>query len=413
MARAAQLVFLSRVVFCSALIWAAAATAHTQSAVSTLLDRLNAQPALTLSWEELTATDDTLTYHALTATLAGDSTEATVAFGDLLVEGPGTAAERVRLPGTITLTATRATPIGPQALDGTITITDGLLAFDQGGEALTLTAAEAQATLTARHAATSVFEVTVDTLTGAATLPADADQTAALSLAAAVLRVDGNTTAPDAAPLALSLTARAPRTTADMTPTLTQAGLQADEVTFTTDIPGLPHPVSLRSGAADYALSAAQDGDTTYTELTAAVTDYDLTEDLWATLDPDAALDRTPGRIAVDLAFDAQLSDGATTVGGLTIAEATLALAGFTGAATGQIDTLTRDPNGAVTVTLIGLTDLLGAMANAGLIEPTQAFGAQFMLGLFAQPGPDDGSLIIPVTLGPDRALTVNGQRLR
>ena len=400
---------------------AGAVTAQTTPQIETLLNRLNALPFMDLTWNSITVEPDRLTYHDLTASLSRADAEGVIAMGDLVVLDPGTADERALIPDFIDITASRDTPTGPQTLEGSFDITEGVLILPPDAEAtaFTLQIAAIDGQLIAIDDAETELALTAESIMTRARITDDsvAVQNNSIDASAAILRIDSETRAEDSAPLSFSLRVNDPRATTEGTRQDATSALTASAVAFETDVPGLPTPIALQSGAAAYGLTTVQDGDGApiMTSLTADVADYDLSQDLWEALDPGSLLDRAPGQIALDITATTRAPLSPANLTDLTINAADITIAGMTVRGVGDLKTTPpgTSPEGAIDIHVTGVLTLLSVMAQNGLIQPTQAFGAQFVLGLFAVENPAPDSYKIPIRMGADGAFLVNGQRLR
>ena len=70
-------------------------------------------------------------------------------------------------------------------------------------------------------------------------------------------------------------------------------------------------------------------------------------------------------------------------------------------------------PAGVMNMKLTGGNGLLDTLVGMGLVPEDQAMGARMMMGLFAQPGDGDDSLVSTIEVKEDGSVLANGQRIR
>jgi len=168
------------------------------------------------------------------------------------------------------------------------------------------------------------------------------------------------------------------------------------------------------------------------------LTDFTMSDIIWALFDPSAQLPRDPATIALDLSGKAKVLMDAmdTTVISLGGTEADIpaelsalnidrlvvdavgAKLEAQGAATfDNTDKTTLggfpEPVGDITINLAGANGLMDKLAAMGLLPAEQAMGARMMMGLFAVPGPASDTLTSKIEFTEDGQILANGQRLK
>ncbi|MEM7719660.1 MAG: DUF2125 domain-containing protein [Pseudomonadota bacterium] len=151
---------------------------------------------------------------------------------------------------------------------------------------------------------------------------------------------------------------------------------------------------------------------------------------LWGMIDPAGQIPRDPATLTVDLdgavvmledVFDPAFAEEMTGVPGqinaLNINEILLTIAGAEltgdGAFTFNNEGFMPMPSGVVNLMLTGGNGLLDTLVNMGLVPEEQAMGARMMMGLFAQPGDGDDTLVSTIEVQEDGSVLANGQRIR
>ena len=150
-------------------------------------------------------------------------------------------------------------------------------------------------------------------------------------------------------------------------------------------------------------------------------------EGLWNMVDPAGILPRDPGAIVLDVSGyilveqdvgAADMADAGGEVQTLSLDTLRIALAGAEVLATGLLDLVETDegetrPVGEVDLELTGVQDLLARLVQAGILPQQQAMGAQMMIGMFAQPGANDGELVSNIRLTEDGRIFINDQQVQ
>ncbi len=203
---------------------------------------------------------------------------------------------------------------------------------------------------------------------------------------------------------------------------LPQVAFSAEAMGF-----GVSLPVAVPEAPAEGGVAPPQTA-----RLTAEIADLALDEALWAALDPEGALPRTPGQLSLDAEADIAALDPAAQAlapeglpgrmpTALRLNTLALAFGGATAQASGAVALGAGGPfgmpdmnaaEGSLDIDATGVTQLIDAIVAAGLVSPEQAMGARMMLGMFATMAPD-GSLRSRIVAGPEGSLSINGMRLR
>lgn len=184
-------------------------------------------------------------------------------------------------------------------------------------------------------------------------------------------------------------------------------------------------PVSKSEAAQDFAV-------------TLDLSEFTMSDMVWALFDPGNQLPRDPATLAIDLSgkgrlfFD--LLDPATAakldaedaapgeIEALDLNGLTLSLAGakLSGSGAFTFDQEDRSsfegmaaPEGAIDLELVGGNTLLDKLISMGLVPQDQATGVRMMLGLFAQPGEGTDTLTSRIEFTEDGQVLANGQRLK
>lgn len=202
----------------------------------------------------------------------------------------------------------------------------------------------------------------------------------------------------------------------------------------------LPFPVTLEMARAGFEIimpvaksEAAQDF-----LLKLDLSDFTMSETIWALFDPASKLPRDPATVAIDLSgkgrlfFD--LLDPATAskleaenvapgeLEALDLNKLTLSLAGARLTGTGafvfdQSDLTSFDgmaaPEGGLDLELVGGNTLLDGLVELGILPQEQATGVRMMMGLFATPAEGEDRLTSRIEFTEDGQVLANGQRLK
>lgn len=194
--------------------------------------------------------------------------------------------------------------------------------------------------------------------------------------------------------------------------------------------PSLPVPMSadLSQISTEFSFPLAQadaaqpfSGKVTMTGLT-------VSDSVWALLDPNRKLPRTPADLSVDLGGMARISgdlfgpqtapaqSAPVEIDRVDINNVHLSIAGLTldgkGGATVDNSAGTPVPSGAVDLSLTGANALMDNLVSIGLAQQQQSMIVKMMLGLYAvQAGPD--AYTSKIEMKPTGEILANGQRIR
>ena len=170
-----------------------------------------------------------------------------------------------------------------------------------------------------------------------------------------------------------------------------------------------------------------------FTFLTKLV-DFTVSEDIWAIIDPGAALSREPATVIVDLKgtgfwtkdiMDPSVQmDGMEPPGELHSLDLTQVLAKAAGAEVSATGGLTFDnadmatfdgmprPEGKITIGIKGVTQLVDNLIAIGILSEDDAMGFRMGLAMFARPGAGPDELTSEIEF-KDGGLFANGQQLQ
>lgn len=162
--------------------------------------------------------------------------------------------------------------------------------------------------------------------------------------------------------------------------------------------------------------------------------DFTISDEVWAMIDPGAALSREPATVIFDVKgtgfwtqdiMDPNVQmDGAGPPGELSSLDLTQVLVKAAGAEVGATGGLTFDngnlesfggmpaPTGTIDVTIKGVNALIDNLIAIGLLPEDQAMGARMMLGVFARPGAGPDELVSQIEFR-DGGIFANGQQLQ
>lgn len=200
----------------------------------------------------------------------------------------------------------------------------------------------------------------------------------------------------------------------------------------------MPFPFRLSAASYDVALTtpvAPTDAPVPF-RLLLGLTDVTVNDEIWAMVDPTAALPRDPATVKLDVSGDVQLDvavmDPAQAealseqqgfpgkIDSLSLNELTIDAVGLDVKGSGDFtfdnaDTTTfpgmPNPTGSVTIDVVGANALIDKLIAMGLIPAEQAMMPRMMLGMFAKPVGDDAlQSVIEVK---DGQVLANGQRIR
>jgi hypothetical protein len=168
------------------------------------------------------------------------------------------------------------------------------------------------------------------------------------------------------------------------------------------------------------------------------MTDFIMSDIIWALFDASGQLPRDPATVALDLSGKAKvLVDGLSTQGAqelaasgtppaeinaLKIERLLVDALGAKVEATGdmtfdQTDTTTMGgfpkPVGDINIDIAGANALLDKLTAMGILPDDQAMGARMMMGLFAVPGAAPDTLKSKIEFNEAGQILANGQRIK
>jgi hypothetical protein len=194
----------------------------------------------------------------------------------------------------------------------------------------------------------------------------------------------------------------------------------------------MPTPVKISSGPVEVGLTSPVMASETAGDygLVLKLSQFAVSEEAWAMLDPGGALKRDPADIAIDVSGKAKVDFiavmQAEETGAeppipapetLDIKELTLKIAGAALAGTGAF---TFDnsmgvpmPLGEANVTVTGANALIDGLIATGLMAEEDAMGARMMMGAFMSPGANPDELTSKIEAKAGGEIYVNGQRVQ
>jgi hypothetical protein len=215
-------------------------------------------------------------------------------------------------------------------------------------------------------------------------------------------------------------------------------GLRSADMEARVEGGGLPFPIGYAAerAAGSLTMPVAKGDAAQPFALSVDLAGLTLAEDVWAVLDPAAALPRDPASLTVDLSgtgkllvdlFDeaamAALESGDRTAfepERLVLDSLLLELAGARLSGAGALDIEPGDgteipaADGAVDLRLEGGNALLDRLVAMGVLPENQAMTVRMMAAMFSVPVADEpDTLTSRVEFGKDGSIAVNGQRMR
>ena len=202
----------------------------------------------------------------------------------------------------------------------------------------------------------------------------------------------------------------------------------ASDMTFTL-AGALPLPISATLDEVRVKGSAPIAFDPTEPEpdyaLEAVLAGLKINESVWSIFDPQGGLDRSAGTISVSVAGTGEFTNGGRGPFAPKTARLNdLTLTALGATATGQgdmrfvgpqnpIDLTTPAMAGKAEFTFSGVTEVMGKMAQLGILAPEQLFGAQMMMGFFTRPAENGTDLQTTIEMRENGEQYINGQRVR
>ncbi|WP_298859347.1 DUF2125 domain-containing protein [uncultured Sulfitobacter sp.] len=216
--------------------------------------------------------------------------------------------------------------------------------------------------------------------------------------------------------------------------------VSADQVQMGGQLAGLPFPLFVEMAKYGFELRApvAKSDDPQDFKLAFNMTDFTMSDIIWALFDASAQLPRDPATVAIDLSGKAKvLVDGLSPQNAQQLAMTGAAPAelnalkidrllvdalGAKVEATGDItfdniDTTTMagipKPVGDININIAGANELMDKLTAIGMLPAEQAMGARMMMGLFAVPGAAPDTLTSKIEFNDAGQILANGQRIK
>ncbi len=216
--------------------------------------------------------------------------------------------------------------------------------------------------------------------------------------------------------------------------------VNAEQVQVGGQLAGLPFPLFFEMAQYGFELRAplAKSDDPQDFKLGFNLTDFTMSDIIWALFDASGQLPRDPASVALDLSGKAKvLVDGFSAQGAQELAangkppaevnalKINRLLVDAVGAkleATGdmtfdQTDTTTMagfpKPVGDININIAGANALIDKLTAMGMLPAEQAMGARMMMGLFAVPGAAPDTLKSKIEFNEAGQILANGQRIK
>lgn len=168
--------------------------------------------------------------------------------------------------------------------------------------------------------------------------------------------------------------------------------------------------------------------------LSVKLVDLSVSDSLWGMIDPTAALPHDPATLVIDTKGTATLTQDLTDTAGMEamggvppgmlnsfdLTDLTLKIAGaaVTGAGAFTFDNSDLEtfqgmpaPTGKLDLKAVGVNGLIDKLVAMGLVPQDQAMQGKMMLGMFAQPGDGEDTLVSTIEI-KDKTLTINGMEM-
>lgn len=216
--------------------------------------------------------------------------------------------------------------------------------------------------------------------------------------------------------------------------------VNADQVQMGGQLAGLPFPLFVEMAEYGFELRApvVKSDDPQDFKLAFNMTDFTMSDIIWALFDANGQLPRDPATVALDVSGKAKvLVDGLSPQGAQQLA--------MTGAAPAEVEALKIDrllvdalgakveatgdvtldntdmttmagfpkPVGDININIAGANGLMDRLTAMGMLSPDQAMGARMMTGLFAVPGATPDTLTSKIEFNEAGQIFANGQRIK
>jgi hypothetical protein len=217
-------------------------------------------------------------------------------------------------------------------------------------------------------------------------------------------------------------------------------GVDAQQVQIGAQLAGLPFPLFAEMEQSGFHLRTpvVKSDEPQDFNLAFNMTDFTMSDIIWAMFDPTGQLPRDPATVALDLSGKAKLlSDPLDTqslqnsaaqgaypaeVEALRIDRLTVDAVGAKLEAAGDVTFDNTDkvtlpgfpkPVGAITIDLAGANALLDKLVAMGLLPVEQVMGARMMMGVFAVPGDAPDTWKSRIEFTEAGGIFANGQRIK
>jgi hypothetical protein len=216
--------------------------------------------------------------------------------------------------------------------------------------------------------------------------------------------------------------------------------VDATKVQVGAQIANLPFPLFVEMENSGFEMTAPilKSDDPQNFALAFNMTDFTMSDIIWALFDPSNQLPRDPATIALDLSGKAkvlvdafapdmmqELVDSGDTVGeleSLKIDKLSIQAVGAKVDATGDLTFDNTDkttlpgfpkPVGDINIDVAGANTLLDKLVAMGMLPSEQVMGARMMMGLFTVPGDAPDTLESKIEFNEEGQILANGQRLK
>lgn len=216
--------------------------------------------------------------------------------------------------------------------------------------------------------------------------------------------------------------------------------VNANQVQMGGQLAGLPFPlfVEMAKYGAELRAPVTRSDDPQDFKLAFNMTDFTMSDIIWALFDASGQLPRDPATVALDLSgkvkvlVDSLSSQSAqelaatgtapAEVNALKIDRLLVDALGAKVEATGDItfdntDTTTMGgfpkPVGDININIAGANGLMDKLTAMGMLPTEQAMGARMMMGLFAVPGSEPDTLQSKIEFNDAGQILANGQRIK
>lgn len=209
------------------------------------------------------------------------------------------------------------------------------------------------------------------------------------------------------------------------------------DVTLALESPALPLPdVSGAYGEAGFNFRMPLQKSDTPADFALGVklVDFKVSDAIWGMIDPGAKLPHDPATLIIDSRGTATLTQDLTSApGGMTempgapgmlnsfdVSRLDLKIAGaeLTGNGSFTFDNTDMEsfggmpaPTGKLDLKAVGLNGLIDKLVSMGLVPQDQAMQGKMMMGMFAQPGDGEDTLVSTIEV-KDKKLTINGMEM-